>query len=319
MDLTVFYGGTFDPVHNGHLAVARSARDVLGVTIHLMPAADPPHRAAPGASALQRARMLDLAVAGEPGMVVDRREVSRGARSYSVDTLREVREQLGAQAPVALLLGADSLLGLASWKEWQTLFTLAHFVVAERIGNNIEARLPPELQAFTKGRWVATAGEPDIVVDRRELRRDGPSYTIDTLHGLRAELGDQLPIAWLIGSDSLAALDSWHRWRELFGVAHILAVERAGSQVDAASLGRHAPAVQAEIAPRWRPAEQLQASPSGGFAVLPLPRQRAESSTEIRRRILAGEPWQDWVPPPVATYIDRHRLYAARPRPPAPL
>ena len=225
MRLLVCYGGTFDPVHNGHLAIACAVRDALAADVRLIPAADPPHKDEPHADARHRARMLGLATAGEPG----------------------------------------------------------------------------------------------IVVDRRELRRDGPSYTIDTLHGLRAELGDQLPIAWLIGSDSLAALDSWHRWRELFGVAHILAVERAGSHVDAASLGRHAPAVQSEIAPRWRPAEQLQASPSGGFAVLPLPCRRAESSTELRRRILAGEPWQDWVPPPVAAYIGQHRLYAARPWPPAPL
>ncbi|HSM10330.1 MAG TPA: nicotinate-nucleotide adenylyltransferase [Lysobacter sp.] len=206
MDLTVFYGGTFDPVHNGHLAVARSARDVLGVTIHLMPAADPPHRAAPGASALQRARMLDLAVAGEPGMVVDRREVSRGARSYSVDTLREVREQLGAQVPVALLLGADSLLGLASWKEWQTLFTLAHFVVAERIGNNIEARLPPELQAFTQGRWVATSDELRATPSGRLLRLRQPLHP-ESASEIRARIATGQPWRHLVPPAVAAYID----------------------------------------------------------------------------------------------------------------
>lgn len=176
VDLAVFYGGTFDPVHNGHLAVARSARDALGTTIRLMPAADPPHRAAPGASASQRASMLDLAVAGEHGLEVDRREVDRGARSYTVDTLRQVRQQLGPHAPVALLLGADSLLGLASWKEWQNLFALTHFVVAERIGNSIEARMPPELQAFTKGRWVATTGQLRATPAGRLLRLRQPLH-----------------------------------------------------------------------------------------------------------------------------------------------
>lgn len=154
MDLTVFYGGTFDPVHNGHLAIARSARDVLGATIRLMPAADPPHRAPPGASAHQRARMLDLAVAGERGLVVDRREFERDARSYTVDTLREVRAEVGDEAPIALLVGADSLLDLPLWKDWQALFALAHFVIAERPGKSLDAGLSPELQAFTAGRWV---------------------------------------------------------------------------------------------------------------------------------------------------------------------
>ena len=195
--LTVFYGGTFDPVHNGHLAVARSARDALDATIHLMPAADPPHRPAPGASAMQRARMLDLAVAGESGLEVDRREVIRGARSYTVDTLREVREQLGPQAPVALLLGADSLLGLASWKDWQTLFTLAHFVVAERIGNSIEARLPPELQAFTTGRWVATSGELRATPAGRLLRLRQPLHP-QSASDIRARIASGQPWRHLV-------------------------------------------------------------------------------------------------------------------------
>ena len=196
-DLTVFYGGTFDPVHNGHLAVARSARDALGTSIRLMPAADPPHRTAPGASASQRARMLELAVAGERGLEVDRREVDRGARSYTVDTLREVRQQLGPQAPVALLLGADSLLGLGSWKEWQTLFALTHFVVAERIGNSIEARMPPELQAFTEGRWVATSGELRASPAGRLLRLRQPLHP-ESASEIRARIAGGQPWRHLV-------------------------------------------------------------------------------------------------------------------------
>lgn len=156
MALTVFFGGTFDPVHYGHVAVARSARDTLRATIHLMPAADPPHRPAPAATALQRARMLELAVAGEHGLDVDRRELARETRSYTVDTLREVRAQLGPQAPVALLIGADSLRGLTTWKEWPALFDLAHFVVAGRLGDPMDSPLPAELRAFVARRWVDT-------------------------------------------------------------------------------------------------------------------------------------------------------------------
>ncbi len=158
--LNLFYGGTFDPVHNGHLAIARAARDELDCTVRLMPAADPPHRAPPGADAGQRARMLELAIGDEPGLVVDRRELARDGRSYSIDTLRELRAALGADAPIALLIGADSFIGLPSWHEWRALFDSTNFVVAPRPGSPLDGRLPPELAAMAEGRW---ADSPEIL------------------------------------------------------------------------------------------------------------------------------------------------------------
>ena len=152
--LRVFYGGTFDPVHCGHLHIARNARDHLSAAIRLMPAADPPHRAAPGASAEHRARMLDLAVAGERDLLVDRRELLRDTPSYSVDTLRVIRAEYGMQAPVALLIGADSLAGLPQWKDWQRLFDLAHFVVAARPGVDLDRHPSAPLLTMLDGRWT---------------------------------------------------------------------------------------------------------------------------------------------------------------------
>ena len=145
--LRVFYGGTFDPVHHGHLAIARAAHVTLGVPVALMPAADPPHRPPPGASAADRVAMLELALAGEPGLALDLRELARPGRSYSVDTLRALRDELGEAAPLALLVGADSFLGLPTWKAWEALLDLAHFVVAERAGSPLEAALAPPLAA----------------------------------------------------------------------------------------------------------------------------------------------------------------------------
>lgn len=156
--LKLFYGGTFDPVHNGHLAIARAARDELDCTVRLMPAADPPHRAPPGADAGQRARMLELAIGDEPGLVVDRRELERDGRSYTIDTLRELRAEMGPDAPIALLIGADSFIGLPSWREWEALFDLAHFVVAPRPGSPLDGQLPPELAAVVAGRWAGSPG-----------------------------------------------------------------------------------------------------------------------------------------------------------------
>lgn len=155
----IVYGGTFDPVHHGHLAIARAARDALAATVHLTPAADPPHRAPPGADAAQRARMVALAIAGEPGLALDERELRRDGRSYTVDTLRELRRERG-QAPIALLLGADSLLGLPAWHQWDALPDLAHLIVADRGGSELDARLPPPLADALRGRW---SDDPDAL------------------------------------------------------------------------------------------------------------------------------------------------------------
>ena len=154
MSLHAYYGGTFDPVHDGHLAIARAARDALACPVALMPAADPPHRPAPGASAVQRAEMLELAVRDEPSLWVDRRELRRDAPSYSVDTLRELRAEWGRDASIALLVGADSFRGLPTWREWRALFTLAHFVVAERADNPLDSGLPATLADDLAGRWT---------------------------------------------------------------------------------------------------------------------------------------------------------------------
>lgn len=157
--LQILYGGTFDPVHNGHMAIARAAHRAFGVPIRLMPAADPPHRAPPGATAAQRVHLLDLAVQHEAGLCVDRRELVRAerdpdARSYTVDTLRELRAEQGDAVPVALLIGADSLLGLPTWKAWSDLFDLAHFIVADRPGSGLDAGLAPALSAALEDRWT---------------------------------------------------------------------------------------------------------------------------------------------------------------------
>jgi nicotinate-nucleotide adenylyltransferase len=153
-ELRVLYGGTFDPVHLGHVAVARAARDAFGATIAFMPAADPPHRAPPGASAADRAAMLELAIAREPGFALDLRELARDGRSWTVDTLHALRAALGDDAPVALLVGADSFAALPTWKSWRELFGLAHFVVAGR--GDPDAGLPPGLAEAVAGRAAAS-------------------------------------------------------------------------------------------------------------------------------------------------------------------
>lgn len=147
----ILYGGTFDPVHHGHLAVARAARDALDAQVRLLPAADPPHRAPPGASAAQRAAMLELAVAGEDRIAVDRCELERAGRSYTADTLQAWRRRCGQDTPLIWLLGADAFRALPSWHRWPELFDLAHWMVAARPGHALDA-LPEPLASALAGR-----------------------------------------------------------------------------------------------------------------------------------------------------------------------
>ena len=142
-------GGTFDPIHYGHLRLAQDVAEGTRLTeVRVMPAGVPPHRAQPHASPQQRLEMVRLAVADNPLFVVDDREVMRAATSYSVETLAAMRREVGPQRPLCMLLGADAFLDLATWHRWHDVFTLAHVVVAHRPGFPLEswrARMPQPL------------------------------------------------------------------------------------------------------------------------------------------------------------------------------
>jgi nicotinate-nucleotide adenylyltransferase len=129
------FGGTFDPIHFGHL---RSARELLCrldlEELRFMPAAEPPHRAKPRASGGHRAAMVELALRGEARMRCDLRELERVGPSYSVLSLSELREEFGPGRSLCLVLGADALAGLASWHRWEELLGLAHLVAIARPG-----------------------------------------------------------------------------------------------------------------------------------------------------------------------------------------
>lgn len=128
------FGGTFDPIHFGHLRTAFELLHALRLAeVRLVPAGNPPHRAAPLCDARHRLAMARAAVADQPGLVVDDREVRRGGPSYTVLTLRELRDEAPAR-PLCLLLGMDAFLGLPQWHEWRSVFDLAHVVVAHRPG-----------------------------------------------------------------------------------------------------------------------------------------------------------------------------------------
>jgi nicotinate-nucleotide adenylyltransferase len=141
-------GGTFDPIHFGHLRMAEELREKLGlVSIRFIPAAVPPHRASPQIAAFHRAEMVRLAIAGNPGFTLDNRELARSGPSYTLDTLTELRAELGTNSPFCLLIGSDAFLGLHTWHRWHELLDLAHIVVAHRPGTTPkEDAMSPELR-----------------------------------------------------------------------------------------------------------------------------------------------------------------------------
>ncbi len=141
------FGGTFDPIHNGHLRLAEALADALDLReVRFMPSGQPPHRDAPMASAAARCEMVRRAIAGNPRFVLDQREARVGGTRYSVDTLADLRSELGVEQPLVLLLGADAFLGLPGWHQWQRLFDLATIAVAARSGSDVQHALPDALQ-----------------------------------------------------------------------------------------------------------------------------------------------------------------------------
>ncbi|HEX4882560.1 MAG TPA: nicotinate-nucleotide adenylyltransferase [Casimicrobiaceae bacterium] len=212
-------GGTFDPVHYGHLRAADAVRRTLGLAeVRLFPAGDPPHRAAPVATASHRVAMLELALPEFPGLVLDAREIARPGKSYTVLTLAELR----AEDPMR-------------------------------------------------------------------------------------------PLALIVGSDAFLGLPTWHRWTELFDLAHVVVVTRPDAPLDGVDAG--------PLAPQWarrlrEDASVLETAPAGAIFVLSIPPQPISASA-IRRALAAGPAGLDalrgMVPPAVLAYIDRNQLYRSRP------
>jgi len=143
-------GGTFDPIHFGHLCMAQELCEALQLaSVRFVPAASPPHRDQPQTATAHRVAMVQLAIAGNPAFILDTRELEREGPSYTFDTLATLRAELGTEVPLCLLLGGDAFLGLPSWHRWQELLGLAHIVVAHRPGAiPSEASMPGALRAL---------------------------------------------------------------------------------------------------------------------------------------------------------------------------
>lgn len=207
------FGGTFDPVHNGHAAMVQGAFDQLDIErLIVLPAGNPYQRGRlPLVSAAHRVAMLQLA-----------------------------------------------------------------FATSKR-----------------------------VTIDKRELNRIGPTYTVHTLLELRRELGDAVPLIWLIGADAFSRLDTWHRFEALFGLCHF-AVFRRGGKMPAPASGNTPFAAASKT--RAGSIESMAQTPAGSIATLAIDPPDV-SSTEIRRRRACGESLRGLVSDAVCDYIEQHKLY----------
>ena len=135
-------GGTFDPVHCGHLRLALEMREHLGLdAVRLVPAADPQLRAPPVATAAERCVLLHAAIDGMGTLAVDERELGRAGPSYTVDTLGELRREHPGE-PLCFVVGLDAFLRLDGWERWREIPTLAHLAVARRPGASLPRHGP---------------------------------------------------------------------------------------------------------------------------------------------------------------------------------
>ena len=245
------FGGTFDPVHFGHLRLAEEARETLGLAkVIWIPAGQPPLRDAPGRSAADRLAMVRLAVAGNPGFTIDDGEVVAAGTSYTVNTLERLRAAHGERQPLVLLLGADAFGRLDAWHRWRELFGLAHIAVATRPGHAL---------------GVGPGGSCGVP-PRREVRAGGSC-----------------------------------------GVPPGPKVSPGGTAPDAGERG-WAPDLCAEYAARHGCPADLAESPAG--RIVPFTMSGLEiSATALRGHFAAGTNPRYLAPDAVLDYIDRHHLY----------
>ncbi|QFT84715.1 putative nicotinate-nucleotide adenylyltransferase [Halomonas sp. THAF12] len=190
-------GGTFDPVHLGHLRSAVELHEALGLDrVHMIPAAQPPLRGRPHITPEERLALLRLGIGDTPGLVADPRELEREGPSYSADTLATLRRDYGPEARLVMALGHDAFLRLADWHAPERLFALAHLVVVDRPDH--DDALPEALAALIDGREVDDAEALMASPCGGLLRLRLPSRMAVSATELRRRLAEGLSVRYLL-------------------------------------------------------------------------------------------------------------------------
>jgi len=201
-------GGTFDPIHHGHLRLAEEVADEPGfVQVRIIPARIPPHRATPSVTSAHRLEMVRLACAGNLRFQVDERECLREGPSYTVDTLTELRAELGDEQPLCLLMGVDAYQALTTWSRWEQLFALSHIIIAQRPGFELDAgQLPTALAREHLARRTRESVDLRVAPHGRVLAMDIPPLEISAT-AIRAALREGRSARYLLPDAVLDYID----------------------------------------------------------------------------------------------------------------
>ena len=201
-------GGTFDPVHFGHLRLGIDALEELSLDgIRWVPSGVPGHRNAPLVSATHRLEMLRLAIADEPRFQIDTAELNAVEPTYTINTFKRLRLELGNEIPLVMLIGMDSLLSLHTWREWQKLFDFAHFAVAKRPGSDLnEAEMDPNFRALYRER----CGEPAALsqTSHGRVAQFGSVPLAVSATDIRSRLAHNRSVRYLIPATVLRYIES---------------------------------------------------------------------------------------------------------------
>ena len=207
--LQAIYGGTFDPIHEGHLRSVSALAQVLSLQqVIIMPNNVPPHRPQPQASSEQRKQMVELAIRDRPLFQIDCRELERQTPSWTVETLEAIRHEKGPHQPLAFIIGQDSLINLPHWHRWQSLLSLCHLLVCQRPGTPLTMETP-EAQA-----WLDRHRRQDIASLHNTpggtvYLADTPLYDISATE-IRQRLAAGLPCDDLVPPAVLAFIQQHH-------------------------------------------------------------------------------------------------------------
>jgi nicotinate-nucleotide adenylyltransferase len=183
------FGGSFDPIHNGHLHIARAFADELGLdNVIFLPAGEPYHKTAPRTPATRRLAMVEAAIAGDVRFAASDVDMVRDGATYSVDTVQIFRQHF-ADAELWWLMGMDSLLQLHTWKNWRTFARLTHIAVAARAGQSL-GHAPRELHA-----WLGQALQDGSLKILSAPLRDVSSSAIRQRVAAGESVGDEVPAA----------------------------------------------------------------------------------------------------------------------------
>ena len=155
MQLIGLLGGTFNPIHNGHLRLAQELADALNFSeVRFIPSANPPHKTAPKISAQHRAAMVQLAITDHSLFKLDTRELDRAGASYTIDTLISLQEELGGSAALCLIMGSDAFAKLNTWHRWQVLIDYCHIILVQRPASATQPKLVEELTVLLHNHYT---------------------------------------------------------------------------------------------------------------------------------------------------------------------